>query len=90
MPSDAGGFALPITPASIIIVITYGSILRNSGGIFHLPMRRNCRASAKPNKRDARDAPSGFHLPNIMAARAMNPFPADISRVKDERCPRER
>src|SRR5699024_10920830 len=37
------------------------------------------RFRAKPNRSAAKTAPSGFHLPRIIAASAMKPCPADIS-----------
>src|SRR5688500_5353599 len=59
-------------------------------GSFTTPWSCMARASVRPKNRHANMTGTGFHLPKIRAASAMNPRPAVIPRVNKDDCPIER
>ena len=54
------------------------------------PCMRIAKASRNPNSKQANSTGTGRHLPKIMAASAMKPLPAVISRKKPAPCPVDR
>ena len=82
-----GAIALPTKPANKTTVKTYGIAWINCTGTMPMPGKgtpcsRICKASVKPNNKQAIRAVLGFHFPNISAANARYPRPADISLKK--------
>ena len=67
----------PTSPASAMIVSTYGIISTNCGRIS-VPCNWICSVSAAAKSRHASAARTGSHRPKITAASAMNPRPAVI------------
>ena len=56
---------------------------KNSEGIFIIffPWSMSCKASKNPNTVAAKKDPTGFHPPDILAAKAINPLPFVIPSV---------
>ena len=77
--------------ASSTTVSRYGSAWIAGTGTSPIPgsttpCSRIAAASRKPNSRQAKSAPTGCHLPKIIAASAMKPLPAVICGTNDAFC----
>ena len=78
IPSAFGATALPKKTARTTIVNRYGAICKNTVGT---PCKKGscdpitAKLCDSPKNRLESIAPTGFHFPKIMAARAMNPGP---------------
>ena len=73
--------------------MTYG-IIDNSCSEKSIPIaglpKKTTSPLAKPNNKEASMAPCGFHFPNIIAAKAINPRPETIPSLYTGVIPMER
>src|ERR1700733_7050989 len=71
-PAALGALTLPTSPATAMIVATYGAMFMMGGGSAGLTVGRTSASSRqKPNSNAAVSEPSGVQRPKISAASAI-------------------